>query len=1042
MKNQLLSFLLFLAFQPISVQSQKLNPENFSNLTWRNIGPFRGGRSNAVAGIPGNDQVYFVGYTGGGVWKTSNAGLTWKNISDGFFKTSSVGDIAISTSDPNVIYVGMGEHAIRGVMTSYGDGVYKSLNGGETWENVGLKNSRHISDVIIHPSNPDVVWVAVQGPAHGTSKERGIYKSLDGGKSWKQVLFVDENTGASSLSLDTNNPRILYAATWDHIRFPWKVQSGGKGSGLWKSIDGGETWVKLTQGLPTEMGKSGISVSPADPQRVYAIIETEKSKSGLYRSDDAGKSWKLLSNNQDISSRSWYYMEVYADPKNPDKVYVLNSPLMVSIDGGKTFNRLPVKHIDTHDLWINPNNTNNLILGDDGGAEISFNGGKNWTTQDNQATSQFYRVNADLTFPYKVYGGQQDNSSVVIASRTNGIGITDKDWFPGPGCECAFVTFNPTNPVILYGGCYQGILEALDTRTNEGKDIRAYPSLNLAQYPKTLKYRFNWNSPLLVSKYNPEVLFHGAQKLLKSEDGGINWQEISPDLTRNDSTKQMEGGGPFTNEGAGGENYNTLTYIAESPIENEVLATGSDCGLVYLTRDGGKSWENITPSGLPESNIQSIEWSSHQKGTLYIAATRYKFNDLSPLSYKSTDYGKSWTKISKGIQSDDFLKVIREDDKVQGLLYGGAEHGFYISHNGGSEWQKLQLNLPVVPITDMIIRDHDLVVSTAGRAFWIFDDLSVLKDAVKQNLQDQPLLFSSKPTVRFTSSAPSWMEPPFGIGQNPPNGFAIHYYVPEENGEKLYTLDIEDENGKVVRSFSSKNENKLKPYPGGPPAPKVLTTHTGINRFYWDFRKEPLSGVQGVYVYGNYAGIMVPPGKYKAKLTAGDIIMETELNLLPDPRIQIPQENWTDQQQVGDQISAAILEIHESVENLTKIKSQIEFLENNLADNAHQSELKELCKNLLDKINAWEASIIERRTANGQDVINWPSGLNVEFFNLKSAVDGHDPIVTQGVKERFRDLQNTWKNAKENLEKILTEDIPDFNQKFTSKGFQPLQFKN
>jgi len=532
MKNLLLTILVFIAFQPLWIHAQEIQIDHFSNLKWRNIGPFRGGRSNAVAGIPGNDQIYFVGYTGGGLWKTTDAGLTWKNISDGFFKTSSIGDIAIAPSDHNVMYVGMGEHAIRGVMTSYGDGVYKSLNGGETWENIGLKNSRHISDVIIHPSNPEIVWVAVQGPAHGTSAERGIYKTADGGKTWKQVLYVDQNTGASSISIDLQNPRILYAATWDHIRFPWKVQSGGKGSGLWKSIDAGENWFKLSEGLPAEMGKSGISVSPADPQRVYAIVETEKSKSGLYRSDNGGKSWKLMSNNQDISSRSWYYMEIYADPQNAEKVYVLNSPLMVSIDGGKTFTRLPVKHIDTHDMWINPDNPNNFILGDDGGAEITFNGGKTWTTQDNQPTAQFYRVNADKTFPYKIYGGQQDNTSVIISSKTNGIGITDKDWSVGPGCECAFVAFDPLNPIKLFGGCYQGILEALDTRTNEGKDIRAYPSLNLAQFPKTMKYRFNWNAPLFVSKYNPSVLFHGANKLLKSEDNGITWQEISPDLTR------------------------------------------------------------------------------------------------------------------------------------------------------------------------------------------------------------------------------------------------------------------------------------------------------------------------------------------------------------------------------------------------------------------------------------------------------------------------------------------------------------------------------
>lgn len=564
----------------------------FKALRWRNIGPFRGGRSGAVSGVVGNENTYYTGYTGGGVWRTDDAGLNWRNISDGAFKTGSVGDIAVAESDPNVVFAGMGEHAVRGVMTSYGNGVYKSEDGGTTWKNVGLEKTRHISDVVIHPQNPEVVYVAAQGALHGPNPDRGIYKSADGGQTWRKVLYIDENTGASSLSMDMNNPRVLYAAFWQYRRLPWKVESGGPGSSIWKSVDGGETWVKLTEGLPTEMGKIGISVSRANSNRVYAIVEAEKSKAGVYRSDDGGKRWTMMSNDNNLTSRSWYYMEVFADPVDANIVYVLNAPMMRSIDGGRSFNSIDVGHGDTHDLWINPNNNQNMILGDDGGGEISFNAGQSWSTLNNQPTAQFYRVNVDQRFPYRVYGGQQDNTSVVINSRNNSYGITDKDWFEGPGCECAYIAFDPMNPVVMYGGCYQGMIESLDTRTLERKDIMQYPSLNLANPPKEMKYRFNWNAPIVASPHDPSIIYHAANVLFKTTDGGLNWQVISPDLTRNDTTKQGDGGGPLTNEGAGGENYNTINYVIESSLEKDVIYSGSDCGLVHLTRDGGKTWQS------------------------------------------------------------------------------------------------------------------------------------------------------------------------------------------------------------------------------------------------------------------------------------------------------------------------------------------------------------------------------------------------------------------------------------------------------------------
>ncbi|HNP95806.1 MAG TPA: glycosyl hydrolase, partial [Cyclobacteriaceae bacterium] len=960
--------------------TSSFNAQVYKGLKWRNIGPFRGGRSNAVSGVRGNDMLYYAGYTGGGVWKTEDAGSSWKNISDGFFKTGSVGDIAVSESDPNVIYVGMGEHAVRGVMTSYGDGVYKSTDRGATWKNVGLEKTRHISDVVIHPSNSDVVYVAGQGPVHGPSSDRGVYKSTDGGATWKKTLYVDENTGVSSLSMDMNNPRILYAATWQHRRYPWKVESGGPGSALWKSTDEGETWKKIVEGLPKDLGKMGISVSRANSNRVYAIVETEKAKSGLYRSDDGGKKWTLLSNNQDISSRSWYYMEVFADPINEDIVYVLNAPVMRSIDGGKNFSNVRVGHGDTHDLWINPTNNDNLILGDDGGAEISYNRGATWSTLDNQPTAQFYRVNVDNVFPFHVYGGQQDNSSVVIASRTNSMGITERDWFAGPGCESAYIVFDPNNPELLMGGCYQGNIEVLDVNTREGKDVRQYPASYLAYQVKDMKYRYNWNAPIVSSPHNAKTIYHAGNVVFKTTDWGQNWEVISPDLTRNDTTKQGEGGGPFTNEGAGGENYNTIYYLIESPHEAGVIYTGSDCGLVHVTRDGGKSWQNITPPGLPESLISSIEVSPFDKATAYISATRYKFNDYSNMTYKTTDYGKTWTKIGNGVDTDDFIKVIREDKKVKDLLYAGSERGFYVSFNGGQQWNKLQLNLPVVPVTDLIIQGNDLVAATAGRAFWILDDLAAIQQSKGSFGGSSAQLYKPKVTYRYTSFSPPWMPVPPGIGQNPMNGVILDYYLKEKADTNKVTLQIFDTGGKVIRSYTNKKDESFKPYPGGPPAPQVLPSEAGVNRFAWNFRVENIKDVPNAYVYGNYQGHQVAPGKYKAKLTYKGESSETDIEIISDPRVNATSAEWSMQQKFLSDVEATIEDIHTSIISMRKVRTQIESYNEMLKNNEGMKSVVEAGKALIKKMTDWETNVIETRQKNGQDVINWPSKLNTEFF--------------------------------------------------------------
>lgn len=1011
-----------------------LNADLYKGLKWRNIGPFRGGRSNAVSGVINNSMLYYTGYTGGGLWKTDDAGSSWTNISDGFFKTGSVGDIAVSESDPNVIYVGMGEHAVRGVMTTYGDGVYKSTDAGATWKNIGLEKTRHISDIAIHPNNPDLVYVAGQGPVHGASADRGVYKSKDGGVTWKKTLYVDENTGISSLSMDMNNPRILYAATWQHRRYPWKVESGGPGSSLWKSTDEGETWEKIVEGLPKELGKMGISVSRANPNRVYAIVETEKAKSGLYRSDDGGKKWTMLSNNQDISSRSWYYMEVFADPINEDIVYVLNAPMMVSIDGGKNFSRVSVGHGDTHDLWINPKNNNNMILGDDGGGEISFNRGETWSTLGNQPTAQFYRVTVDNVFPYKVYGGQQDNSSVVIASRTNSMGITESDWTSGPGCESAYIVFDPNNPELLMGGCYQGNIEVLNAKTREGKDVRQYPSSNLAYKVKDMKYRYNWNAPIVSSPHDVNTIYHTGNVVFKTTNWGQSWDVISPDLTRNDTTKQGVGGGPFTNEGAGGENYNTIFYLIESPHEQGVIYTGSDCGLVHITRDGGKNWENVTPTGLPESLISSIEVSPFDKGTAYVSASRYKFNDFSNMTYKTTDYGKTWTKIGNGVDTDDYIRVIREDKKVKNLLYGGAERGFYISYNGGNSWSKLQLNLPVVPVTDLIIHENDLVASTQGRAFWILDDLAAIQQSNGSFGTESVKLYSPKPTYLFTSFSPSWMPVPKGIGQNPMNGVILDYYLKEKADTNKVTLQIMGSDGKVIRSYTNKKDESFKPYPGGPSAPVVIPSEAGINRFAWDFRHENIQDVPNAYVYGRYNGHKVAPGKYKARISYKGSTSETDFEVIPDPRIKASASDWNAQQQFLTEVESRIADIHNAINAMRKVKKQVEIYNETLKSNDETKDVVDAGKALIKKMTAWEANLIETRQKNGQDVINWPSKLNTEYFQLLGVADAHEPSLTKGVKDRYEDLESQWAKHKQDMQELINKDIASYNAMFKAKN--------
>jgi len=1029
MKNTLalLLCLSFLCFQTPS-QAQKIEKDKlsqqFHGLKWRNIGPFRGGRANAITGVLGDPMTYYFGSVGGGIWKTEDAGISWKNISDGYFKTASVGAIAIAESDQNVIYVGMGEHAVRGVMTSHGDGMYKSLDGGKTWMHIGLENSRHIAEIRVHPNNPDEVYVAVQGALHKASEDRGVYKSTDGGKTWKKVLYVNEDTGAADLSMDVHNPRILYAGMWEHRRYPWQVKSGGEGSGLHKSVDGGQTWEKLEKGLPEMMGKVAIDVSPANPDRVFANIEAEGEKGGVYRSDDGGSSWTQTSKDRVTIARSWYYIEIFADPQNPEVVYVLNAPMLKSIDGGKTFKPIPNPHGDQHHLWINPQNTDNIALANDGGACITFNGGKTWSTQQNQPTAQFYRVIADNRFPYHIYAGQQDNSTVVISSRTASSSIGWKDWYAAAGGESAFLAFDPDNPRYVYGGSYQGNISVFDHESGLTKDIMAYPVVGLGTVPTDMKYRFNWNAPIVTSPQNREVIYHAGNKVLKSTDRGQSWAEISPDLTRNDKSKQVVGGAPFTIEGAGGENYGTITYLVASPHQQGVLWVGTDDGLVHLTKDDGANWEKVTPKGLGETQINAIEVSPHDAATAYLAVTSYKFGDFTPMIYVTNDYGKTWKNKVNGIVKDDYVRVVREDQKTKGVLYAGTETGIYVSFNSGDNWQRMQLNLPVTPILDLTIQSNDLIAATSGRAFWILDDLSAIQQS-KGNLKEELSIFQPKPAYKYNPGA-SFKAPSVG-GQNPAGGVVFDYYLPEDADSNAIKLDILDSKGKIIRSYSSEKGKSFKSFQGGPAAPKTLAAKEGINRFNWDLRRETLPAVQGVFTLGDYRGGLVAPGTYILRLTQGETSVETKAEVLPNPKIEASAADYQAQDALLVKVEDAVRNIHDSVNKMRAVKKQLSALKGTLSETASTKMLADTAAVVIKSIEEWERNLIQPDQKTFQDVINFPNQLNSELMNLKSRADSFFPQPTKGASQRLDDLLAEWAVHKKVMNEILNKEVAKFN---------------
>ncbi len=1024
---------LFISFLLISVSLNAQDKKDdvpptadkeFHNLKWRNIGPFRGGRSVASSGVVKQPGVWYMGSTGGGVYKSIDDGIRWRNISDGFFKTGTVGAIAVSESDPNIVVVGMGEHAARGVMTSMGDGVYKSTDAGKTWKHIGLDYTRHISDVIIHPTNPDIILIAAQGAQYGPSADRGVYRSTDGGMNWEKVLFIDNNTGASSLSMDFTNPRILYASMWQHRRYPWTMESGGESSGLHKSVDGGTTWQQMKGGLPDAMGKSGISVSRANPDRVFAVIEAEGEKGGVYRSDNAGKSWKQINKDRINITRSWYYMEIFADPQDENVVYVCNAPLTKSIDGGKTFIPISTPHGDNHHLWIHPENNQIMINSNDGGANVSNNGGRSWSTQQNQATAQFYRVTADNLFPYNVYGGQQDNSAIGIASRTRNGGIDWKDWYSVAGCESAFLAFDPDNPVQIYGGCYQGIINRWMKNTGTSKPINEYPEQGLSKAPEDAKYRFNWNAPIISSPHDRNTIYHAGNRVFKTTDGGNSWTPVSPDLTRNEKDKHGPGGGPYTNEAAGGENYNTIMSFVESPHEKGVMYAGTDDGLVQITMDGGTTWKDVSPKNIQDGIINSIEISPHDPATAYISVMRYKSMDLTPYIFKTSNYGSSWTKITNGIQGDHtFVRVVREDTNRKGLLYAGTETGLYVSWNDGAKWESFQLNLPVVPINDLVIQDNDLIAATAGRSFWILDDLGAIQN--KNNTKNTVALFKPKDTYLFFGG----MSKNPTIGKNPPSGVIFDYYIKEAIDSIPVTLEVLH-NGDVIRTLTSKADKDFKSWPGGPSKPAVLPAKSGFNRFYWNFRRESLPAVSKVFVFGNLGGSHVGPGTYTLRLIQGEATSEKIVTVKADPNIKATQADFNEQQQFLMDIEGMVKDIHESVNDMRSARTQLKTYAKLLKDEEKWEGLLEKGDSLSKRITSWEENLIQVKQKTFQDVINYNNKLNSELLFLKSFNEGTMPKVSQGSKQRLTDLKRDWNTYKQERNTIINTEMAAFNAMF------------
>jgi len=1022
--------------------AEQFKQDLFKGMKWRLVGPFRGGRVIAVAGVPSESNTYYFGGVAGGVWKTTDGGISWTPLFDQQ-PVSSIGSIAVADSDPRIIYVGTGEACIRGNI-SYGDGVYRSTDGGKTWRNVGLRDSRHIGRVIIHPRNPDIVFVAALGHAYGPNTERGVFRSKDGGTTWEKVLYKDEKTGAIDVTFDPNNPNVGFAALWEASRTPWSLTSGGPGSGLYRSTDGGTTWKRLEgNGLPKgALGRIGVSISGADSNRVYALIEAEEG--GLYRSDDGGEKWTRVNEDHRFRQRAWYFTHVFADPKNVDTVYILNTGFFRSTDGGQKFSLLPAPHGDHHGLWIDPNNPQRIINGNDGGANISTDGGKTWSSQDNQPTAQFYHVATDNQFPYYVYGAQQDNTSVGIASRSSREAIDKPDWYPVGGGESGYVVPHPADTNIVYAGSYAGYITRFDKRTWQAQDISPWPESPIGYGAATLKHRFQWTEPILVSLHDPNILYFAAEVLFKSVNGGMSWSVISPDLTRNDKSKQGPSGGTITKDNTGVEYYDTIFAAAESPLQKDFLWAGTDDGLIHLTRDGGKTWTNVTPKDLPEwSMISLIEASPHDAGAAYVAVDRHKLDDFRPHIYRTQDFGKTWTKISNGIPENSYVHAVREDPKRRGLLFSGTETGVFVSFDDGAGWQPLQLNLPPSPIHDLVVKDDDLVVATHGRSFWILDDLSPLRQLEPGRASEDAHLY--KPSIAYRLRRPeSRARGP--VGENPPTGAIINYFLkaaPKEKEE--IRLDLLDSRGKLVRKFSNlerkegTESEQPEEWPDEEKPKDRLPAEAGLNRFVWDLRYEAPTRIPGaVFSDSRLRGPLALPGTYQVKLSAGGKTLAAPLEIKLDPRVRIADADLAKQFNLMMRIRERLVQAHETVNQIRDLRAQLQALRKRLGGEERGKDIVKVAEELDKKMTPIEEELYQVKSKSSEDNLNYPVKLNEKLVSLGGSVESADAAPTEQDYEVFDKLSREVEDQLSKWNEVVSKDLAALNDLIRKKDIPAL----
>ena len=1018
--------------------------DGFSALKLRQIGPFRGGRVDAVTGVPGQPLVYYFGGTGGGVFKTTNGGHTWEPITDGKVNFGSIGSIAVAASDPNVIYVGTGESAIRG-NASHGDGVYKSMDAGKTWTHVGLEDTQQIGQIRIDPTNPDLVYVAALGHMAGPNPERGVFRSKDGGKTWQKVLFKSDNAGAIDLAMDATNPRVMYAAIWQVVRKPWTFESGGPDGGVWKSTDGGDTWKELTHnpGMPKGvLGRIGVTVSPANPDRVWALIEAQDG--GVFRSDDGGATWSKQNGDAAIKQRAWYYSQIFADPKSADVVYAVNTSFFRSTDGGKKFDRIRNQHGDNHDLWIAPEDPNRFIESSDGGAQVSFDGGKSWSTEDNQPTGQFYRVALDNDFPYHIYGAQQDNSTVSIASRSNNDAITERDWHDVGGGESGWIAPDPNDSNFVYAGSYDGLLTRLDTKTGAMRDVNAWPDNPMGYGVEAMKYRFQWSFPLLFSPHDPKRLYAGSQVLLATTDEGQHWTAMSPDLTRNDKTKQGPSGGPITKDNTAVEYYDTIFTVDESPVTAGVIWVGSDDGLIHVTTDDGKTWQDVTPKDAPQwIRMNCIAASPFDAGTAYVAATMYLSDDFHPFLWKTTDYGKTWKKIVNGIPDNDFTRAIRPDPNQKGLLFAGTESHLYISYDDGDKWLPFQLNLPAVPVTDLAFqkRDDALVLATQGRGFYVLDDMPLVRalDPAKFKSTDALALFAPKTAMRIAGGGEGGGRPNPTAGQNPPDGVVLYYFLKEEPKGEL-KLRILDASGKTVREISSKppaQSNGEEDPEDERPKEELAPAKEGLNRFVWDLRYEKATGFPGLLMWdGSLNGPLAIPGKYKVELVVDGKTKSQDFEIVKDPRSPTSPQQFEEQLALGLKIRDRVTEANSSVVHIRSAKEQLKpYLANT------DERVKTSAKDLTDQLTAIEENIYQTKLHAGEDALNFPIKLNNKIASVGGVVESTDVAPTAQSVEVFDELSAKLQIELDHLHQIETTGIQNFNKLVRDQNIPAINLK-